>query len=137
MNDTQIVFPLSEIQSEFLQRRNDKATELVQDAVRLVAIACNIPVGIEVAPNADLTALVVVQQRPQQPPQPPNFPVPVPAPTGDSAPHTPDTEDLKAVREAAEWTEEDAQDSPESNPGQDFQDAVDRAASATDEGEST
>lgn len=73
MSDTQIVFPLSEIQSEFLQSRNDRATAMVQDAVRKVALDCHVPVGVDVAPNEELTALVVVQ-KPQQSPQPPNAP---------------------------------------------------------------
>lgn len=73
MSDTQIIFPLSEIQSEFLQARNDRATAMVQDAVRKVALDCHVPVGIDVAPNEELNALVVVP-KPQQGPQPPNAP---------------------------------------------------------------
>lgn len=57
----QIIFPLNEIQTEFLRARNVQATELVQDAVRKVALDVNVPPSVQVAPNESLTALVVVQ----------------------------------------------------------------------------
>jgi hypothetical protein len=71
MSEPQIVFPLSVIQTEFLQSRNQRAIDLVQDAVRTVAKDCNVPVGIDVAPNEELTALIVQQRPGQAPPQPP------------------------------------------------------------------
>ena len=75
MSTTQVVFPLSEILSEFLKTRNQQAIDLVQDAVRKVAKEVNVPPDIKVAPNELLTALVVVQ--PNEPPMPP------PVPTAD------------------------------------------------------
>jgi hypothetical protein len=95
MSETRIVFPLSEIQSEFLRVRNDQATALVQDAVRKVAIDCNVPPGVDVAPNKELNALVVVQQ-----PQAASGPPISPEATSDApAPVMPD---LDALRKAVE-----------------------------------
>ena len=60
MNTDKIIFPLSIVQAEFLQGRNQAAIDSVAEAVRLVSIEVNVPPGIKVAPTEDLTALVVV-----------------------------------------------------------------------------
>ena len=109
MSDTQIIFPLSEIQSEFLQSRNDRATAMVQDAVRKVAIDCNVPVGVDVKPNQELNALVVVQ-KPQAAPGPP---IPPEATPEVPAPNMPTPEALReALEEHTKRTEPDVEGEP-------------------------
>lgn len=66
-----IIFPLDEIQSEFLQARNARAIESVRGAVALVRKAINVPEGMNVAPNNELTALVVASEEQQAPIEPP------------------------------------------------------------------
>lgn len=66
-----IIFPLDEIQSEFLQARNARAIESVRGAVALVRKAINVPEGMNVAPNKELTALVGASEEQQAPIEPP------------------------------------------------------------------
>ncbi len=65
-----IVFPLDVICQEFLAKRNQQAHDLVQEAVKLVALKVGVPSNLRVAPTNELDALVVVPEVSSQIPGP-------------------------------------------------------------------